>query len=350
MRKLSLNIRLLIVFIIFLVGFIISNFCFTTNKESSYKQEMMQAVELTKKWFNIIQEQKEIRNIYSDAISNVPYNFLLGNDFTFTTTTLGSINAKEISTNPDFSALMIKLITEAGIKEGDKVGLIISGSFPSLAISTLAALQILKIDVLLSSSLGSSSFGANQEGATWLDMENWLIDKGGLNYHSIIVSKGAENDIGLGLTEEGNAILEDAAKRNSRTLYMPQSLSQAITDRVNLYKSNNISLLINIGGNQAAMGRCAHSVSIPNGLHKNIQLCDDDLRGVIQEINSTGVPIINLLNIKDLANRYKMDIAPGIEYAKSTNLYIEINKSRLVLTISLIVSLFFLFISIPKQT
>jgi poly-gamma-glutamate system protein len=349
MRKLSLNIRLLIVFIVFLMGFIISNFCFTTSIEKAYISEMHQATELTKSWFKIIKHQKEIRGIHTDAITNIPHHYLLGDDFTMTTTTLGSLNAKEISTNPEFSALMVRLIKEAGIEEDDKVGLIISGSFPSLAISTLAALQTLKQEIVLMSSLGSSSYGANQEDATWLDIENWLIDNGGLNYKSTLVSKGAENDIGLGLTEEGNNILQKAADRNEVQLYEPESLSQSIHSRLEIFSKKEISLLINIGGNQAAMGSCTHSVSIPNGLHQNLQLCDDKNRGVIQEINSMGSPIINLLNIKDLANTYHMDIAPGIDYAESSELYKEIQKNKWVLAISLIIGLCFLIMSIPKK-
>lgn len=349
MRNKSLNIRLLIVFSVLLTGFIISNFWFTTTKKSPYEHEMNQAVDLTIKWFKIIQQQKEIRNIHSDAISNIPYNFLLGNDYTPTTTTLGSLDAKEISTNPEFSALMVRLVKEAGIKDGEKVGIILSGSFPSLSISTLAAMQTLKLDVVMLSSLGASSYGANQEGATWLDMENWLIENGALNYHSVIVSKGAENDIGLGLTDEGNILLENAAKRNMRMLYSPQNLSQAIMDRVNLLKSNNISLLINIGGNQAAMGSCTHAVSIPNGLNNSIQLCDDKDRGVIQEMNAMGIPIINLLNIKDLAKQYNMDISPGIQYAASVDLFNETHKNKILLMISLIIGLFILIISVPKK-
>lgn len=333
-----------------LTGFVISNFGFTTTRQSDYANEMTQAVDLTIKWFEIIQQQKEIRNIHSDAVSNVPNNFMLGDDYTTTTTTLGTLNAKEISANPEFAALMVRLIKEAGIKEGDKVGVILSGSFPSLSISTLAALQTMKLDALITSSLGASSYGANQEGASWLDMENWMIENGGLTYHSSFVSKGAENDIGLGLGDEGNIILENAAKRNNRKLYSPLCLSQAISDRVNLFTSNNIRLLINIGGNQAAMGRCTHSVSIPNGFNESIRLCDDENRGVIQEMNAVGIPFINLLNIKELAARYNMDITPGIQYSASPNLFMETHKNKIAIMISIIISLLFAFVLIPGKT
>lgn len=349
MRNLSINIKLLIVFIIFLVGFILTNFYFVTTKERSYKQEMLAAVKLTKEWFRIVQQQKEIRGIHTDAISNVPNKYLLGDDFTMSTTTLGSLNAKEISTNPDFSALIVRLLKTATIEEGKTIGVIASGSFPALTISTLAALQTLKMNVVLMSSLGASSYGANQAEATWLDIENWLIKKGNLKFRSQLVSKGAENDVGLGLTVEGNVILENAGKRNNRTLYTPENLLQSITDRVQLFCSNNIDLLINIGGNQAAMGSCTHSVSIPNGLNKNIQLCDDKYRGVIQEINSKGIPIIHLLNIKDLASRYMLDLSPGIEYSESTNLYTKIKNNTIANSIILFLELLSIVILLSNK-
>jgi len=344
MKQLSLNIRLMIVFFIFLAGFFISEFAFVNFIKRENEQEMLQAVELTKKWFEIIQIEKEALGIYSDANSNIPYNYLIGNDFTLTTTTLGSLNAKEVSINPDFAALMVSLVKEAKVKDGEKVGVIISGSFPALAISTMAAIQTLKLDAVLMSSLGASSYGANQPGASWLDIETWLIKKGNLNYKSVIVSRGAENDIGLGLSNEGIELIQEAADRNKTKLFLPQSISQAINDRVKIFKSNNISLLINIGGNQAALGKCVHSVSIPNGLNKNILLCDDKNRGVIQEINATGVPVINLLNIKELANKYGMDISPGIQYFESIKLYKETKKSKLILAITLLISVLSFYI------
>ena len=344
MKKLSLNIRLLITFIIILSGFLVSEFTNTNSKKKKYNPQMLQAVDLTKKWFEIIGQEKKARNIISDANSNTPYNYLIGNDFTLTTTTLGSLNAKEIATNPDFSALMVRLIKEANVKDNETVGVITSGSFPSLAISTLAALQTLKINIVLMSSLGASSYGANQEGASWIDMETWLIEKGNLQYKSEIISRGAENDIGFGLTDEGIYLLDEAANRNKKTFFLPNNLSHSINKRVEIFTSKNISLLINIGGNQAALGRCTHSVSIPNGLNASIELCNDKDRGVIQEMNSAGVPIINLLNIKELANKYGMDISPGISYSKSIKLFSETKNNKIISIIALIISVLSLLI------
>jgi poly-gamma-glutamate system protein len=350
MRKLTMNSRLLIVFSLLLLGFGITHYSTIKNENKALSQDMNLAVELTKEWFNIVKAEKEIREIKSDAFSNVPNSFMLGDDYTSITSTLGSINAKEISTNPDFSALIVRYINEIEIQKGEKIGLMLSGSFPSLSISTLAALQTLGFDVVMMSSLGASSYGANQPNATWIDIENWLIEKGDLKYSSVLVSLGAENDHGLGLMDEGINQLKAAAYRNNTNLFLPNSIGEAIAQRKKIFEEENIALFINIGGNHAAMGNCTHAVTLPNGLNTSIPLCEDLDRGLIQELSALGIPVINLLNIKELAFQYGMDINPGIDYAASSNLYGKTTKNRLVqLSVLIICVLSMLILKIEKK-
>lgn len=312
---------------------------------------MNQAVELSQDWFNVIRKKKMEKGIVSDANSNVPNNHLIGDDFTSITTTLGSLSAKEVSTNPDFAALMVRLLKEAGLKPGDKVGLVLSGSFPALAISTLAAIQILELEAIVMSSLGASTYGANQEKATWIDMEGWLAEDAGLKYVSHVVSRGAENDIGEGLTDEGIEILNEAVSRNHSELYLPEKLTESIHYKLEIFLSENVAILINIGGNQSALGGCSHSASLPNGFHRELKLCNDPNRGLVQEMNAKGIPVINLLNIKDLAYPYGIDLLPGLDYAKSTNLFIDQKPNKKALLVTLLIGLLgmiILFSSIEK--
>lgn len=347
MIRLSLNIKLLIVFIVVLVGFVITEFLFTDVEKRVYNLKMQQAVQLTKKWYKIVKYQKEIRDIKSDAISNIPNKYMMGDDFTEITTTLGTLNAKEISTNPDFSALVVRWLKESDIKSDDKIGIIISGSFPAIAISTLAAMQTLDLDVVLMSSLGASSYGANQPEATWLDIESWLIEFGDLKYKSILVSRGAESDAGLGMMDEGIEIIKKAADRNKVDLFIPESLNHSIQKKADILMEHNISLLINIGGNQSALGRCAHSNSIPNGYNETIHLCNHEERGIIQELNSKGIPLISFLNIKDIAYEYGMDMSPGKSYMESIKLFEKKRVNKVVLTIILVVNILSIWLFKP---
>ena len=228
MKSWSLNIRLLLAFGIFLAGFLLSHYKFIRNDSFKFNKAMNQAVELSQDWFNVIRKEKMERGIISDVNSNVLNHYLIGDDFTPITTTLGSLSAKEVSTNPDFAALMVRLLKEAGLKPGDKAGVILSGSFPALAISTLAALQTLELEAIVMSSLGASSYGANQKEATWIDMEGWLAGNEGMVYRSIVITRGAENDIGEGLIDEGIEIIKEAVSRNNRQLYLPENLVESI--------------------------------------------------------------------------------------------------------------------------
>ena len=251
----------------------------------------------------------------------------------------GSLEAKETSTNPDFSALVVRLLHEANITNKDKVGVILSGSFPSLSISVLAALQTVGVDVLLMSSLGASTYGANQPVATWLDMESALNRQGGLRFHSSLVSIGAGEDNGIGLSNEGLSLIHQAAYRNKVDLYLPASLKESIDKRVDILKKSKISLLINVGGNETAIGNCQHSLSIPNGLNSKINGCNDENRGLIIRMNQLNVPFINMLDIKDLAGKYGIAFSPGKSYAKATNLYDQTKTNKPILVFILAIGL-----------
>lgn len=339
MMKPGLNIRLLIAFCVLLAATLIADSFYRKRMPVEPADKMKEAVELAEEWFPLIEELKRERAIVSDVSSNVPNSFMIGDEWTEMTTSLGSLQSKEISSNPDFAALMVRLVDEAGLKEGDRVGLIVSGSFPSLAISTLAALQTSGMDVLLMSSLGASTYGANQPLATWSDMEKVLRLRGGLEFKSSLVSMGADYDAGQGILEEGRDMILNAALRNNIDLYIPGDIIESINRRVEMLSEYNISLLVNIGGNQASMGTCAHTLGIPNGLVTQYQGCDDPDRGVIIRMSEQGVPFINLLNIKDLASTYGIDVAPGISYSESTNLYTSTQSNKTVITLLLLLGL-----------
>ncbi|MDX2414902.1 MAG: poly-gamma-glutamate system protein [Bacteroidales bacterium] len=333
------NIRLLIAFLVLLLGTLGADVFYRKRRPLRQAEEMHAAAELAQDWFYIVRDLKEDKGVKSDAFSNVANSFMIGDEWSDITSSLGSLEAKEISTNPDFAALIVRFLNEAGLKKGDRVGLILSGSFPSLAISSLAALQTTGMEAIVMSSLGASTYGANQPEVTWIDMEKALIRRGGLEFESSLVSMGADNDNGYGLFGEGPEIITRAAERNNIELYIPGSLVESIKHRVEILNNSNISLLINIGGNQASMGNCSHTLGIPNGLNKEMTHCNDSERGVISRMNEAGIPFVNMLNMKDLSSRYGIDGAPGIRYSGSTNLYSSTTSNKLAISIILLLGL-----------
>jgi poly-gamma-glutamate system protein len=264
---------------------------------------MKQASGLAQQWFTLIEEEKYQRGIESSFSRTVNNGGLLGVEYSEFTTTLGSLEAKQTSLNPEFASYFVRKLHDAGITSASTVGIAVSGSFPALVISMFAALQTIGANAVVVSSVGSSSYGANQPEMTWMDIESILREKGGLQYQSSTVTYGAENDRGDGIMEEGIEILSAAAQRNNVKIVIPNNLQDAINKRVNLFRENKISLLINIGGNQAMLGNCVHSSVIPNDYHIVIRSCMHEDRGVIVRLNEIGIPVFHLLNIRSLAAR-----------------------------------------------
>nr|MBN2278084.1 poly-gamma-glutamate system protein [candidate division Zixibacteria bacterium] len=310
-------------------------FTYSTAHENA--RQMNRAADLAARWFNLIGELKESRGIPLNNALNAKYRALIGDDYTDMTTTLGSLEAKETSANPDFAALMVRLMTEAGIDSTGTVGVTLSGSFPALGIATLAAIQTIGARAVVISSLGASTYGANQPGATWIDMEKWLIDNGGLKYTSSLVTYGADNDNAGGILEEGAAIMRDAARRNNYELWIPSTWKESMNRKMSMLLDSHIALLVNIGGNQTCLGTCAHSSAIPEGFHADYSGCGDVDRGLIARLAERNIPFIHLLNIKDLACRYGLPLAPGNSLAVPTGLYTTGKISKVAVVAGLVI-------------
>ncbi len=320
---------------------------FIDQVQVPYKNEMLQAQLLSSQWKTIVESEKaKLGILNTEGISSPSQNDnmageVIGDEYTPVTSTLGSLEAKQLSNNLLFSALLVRLIHESGVDTAKTIGVLASGSFPALSIQTFAALQALHKKAVIISSLGASSYGANQPGALWLDMENWIRNKGGCIYQSDLITYGAEGDTGGGLMDEGRIAFDESLKRNARTCFIPKSVEQSIEKKVDLLKKNDIGLLINIGGNQSALGYCAHAELIPNGLHKEINSCSHKERGVISRISESGIPFIHLLNLKNLALKYT--ITDNVTTPDHPVFFeAKTNKTRIVLAFALLAGLLFM--------
>lgn len=268
---------------------------------------MRTAAEHTVRCFEAVQVEKERRGVTYDEDAAHRRHPLLGTELSFLTTTLGSFEAKVASTNPEFAALAVRLLGEAGVDSGDAVGVTLSGSFPALGISLLCAVEQIGARPVIISSLGASTFGANEEAMTWADMEGTLNRNNLLHVRSRLMTPGAEADTGGGLPEEGMEAIWKAVRRTGSVLIVPPDLPAAIALRESLFLREKISAYVNVGGSQAVLGTCPHAPSYENGILTPAAGCRDEGRGVIAAMLDRGVPVIHFLNIRDLARRYDID-------------------------------------------
>lgn len=334
--RINLNIKFAIIFIICIAVVLFTELQINSQNVAKLSEKEDQAVKLTSDWFQLINQLKIEKGITNHDFDVLKYCGLMGIEYSTITTTLGSLEAKQTAINPFFSALILEYFESQNINQNSIVGLNISGSFPSLAIAALAATQTIGAKTILISSLGSSMYGANDPVCTWLDMEKYLNKYGNLETSSILVSPGGGNDIGLGLIDGGIEDIHLAADRNGVVLFMAKSLEESITKRLEIFKENKIDVLINIGGNHPAMGNCIHSLSIPNGMSLKLNSCNDDGRSLLFRISEMGIPIIHLLNLKELALRNGLQLTPSVAFGINRIDNSEMSKSKLVIASILI--------------
>jgi poly-gamma-glutamate system protein len=281
-----------------------------------YFEKQVRGAQLMEECLEVLREARTARGLTIDRELDPNLTGLIGQEFTAITTTIGNLEAKRTSTNPSFAALMVRLFYEADLRPGAKVAIGASGSFPGLILATLAACHAMELEPLLFYSVGASMYGANIPEFTFVEMLHTLREKGLLGYEILAVSLGSDNDRGDGMFfPESRDIMLEIAKSSQAHLIVPENNAQSIQERLALYREYNDSdlpdIFVNIGGASPNMGNTNASLQFPSGLvTKTPVSTDDPERGLIFEYIALGVPVIHLLNIRDLAIKSGMAIDP----------------------------------------
>lgn len=292
------------------------------------RDAMIRAAHLAERAFAVVDSARRAEGCGHAPASRSHRAFLLGEEYTVMTTTLGTLEAKEVSTDPAWASVMVRLLDRAGVTPGDTVAVLISSSFPALSVAALAAAHEMGATPIVASSVGASSYGANEQGGTWLDWERWLRDSGVLPVRSVLVTPGGEGDAAAGLPDEGRDWIEEAARRNGASLAHPASLAEAIAIRMALLERVRPRAVVNIGGGQASLGACRHAASLPTGLWKSPPACRCPDRGVLTRLSEQDIPVIHLLQIRRLASLYGLDPEPGQRPASRENVIMRTRLRR----------------------
>jgi len=232
------------------------------------------------------------------------------------TTTVGTLEAKRTTTNPNMAALAAKLLTEAGVCEGDAIAIGASGSFPAILLAVLCAGDSLDVDVGLIVSFGSSQWGANLIDFTWLDVEDVLIASGLLasEYRAAAVSFGGANDVGFDLAPDVREELRTRAADLGVPLIDESNLAVNVARRMQIYDTalagRPPSAFVNIGGAWANVGTGTGPLALVPGVNVIESIPPTDERGVLFEYAARGVPVVHFLNIAALATEYELPWDP----------------------------------------
>ena len=241
---------------------------------------------------------------------------MIGESITPVTSNTGFLDAKRTSTDPNFAAIVLHLLDEAGVGEGDKVAVGVSGSFPGLNLATYAAIAILKADPIIIASSSSSEWGANHVDYLWLDMERTLRQAGLIPFRAAAATYGGIDDLGVGLTKAGRSMIDSAIARNGIKQLKPTSLADAIEQRYALYRelagASPIKAYVNVGGGSASVGTHVGKKQFKAGLNEAPPNQPNLPDSVMLRFAKQNVPVIHISRVKILAERY------GLPYGATT--------------------------------
>jgi len=230
------------------------------------------------------------------------------------TTDAGSLRAKITSTNPNFAALIVDFLQQAGVGKGDAVAVAYTGSFPALNIATIAATEAMGAEPIIVSSVGASTWGANDPEFTFLDMESALLGRGIIHHRSIAASAGGDFRVHP-LTPEARTLAQEAVDRNDVSFLHAKKLQESIQQRLQIYDQEAggrpIKAFINVGGGLSSIGNRQNQPLFNSGLTVGPEKGDIEAEGLLFYMEDRGVPVINLTDIVSLAKEYRFAVNPS---------------------------------------
>ncbi len=308
-------------------------------KRKYYKQKLLasqimaEAEKAIKKY--LISQNKTIDRV------NDPYqSYLIGEKNTIITTDRGNLNAKLTSLNPNIAAVMVELFKKAKLKKGDEVLVNFTSSYPAVNIAVMSAAKVLGLKLIIISSVGSSMFGMTDPNFTWLDLETFLNKKNLFPYKSIAASLGGGRDLGRGLSKEGRKAIRDAILRNNVLLIKENSLEENIQKKFEIFTkyAENPKLYVNIGGGLSSIGNSISGKLVSTGYHKYLNLSNVPVKGTMFLFAEKKIPVIHILNVLELAEKYKLPIVPDkIPEPGKGEIFVQPRYNVLYAVISLII-------------
>lgn len=237
---------------------------------------------------------------------------MLGEEFNGITTTLGSLEAKRTSADPNMAALVVRMLHKAGLHEGNVVCAGFSGSFPSLNLAVLNACDAMNIKVVFISSVGASTFGANNPDLTFPELAHRLYVDGLIKSDSALITAGGDDDIGSNIDP---VLLSEIQSRltSQGLMWMHEpDFSKNIAARMALYDAESPNCFIAVGGNLTSLGTALSSQQLGHGvLFPTVSIPFIENRsGLIARYLARGLPVIHLLNIKQIVADYAMPFDP----------------------------------------
>jgi len=245
------------------------------------------------------------RNVPIDTVNDPNRTGLIGLQFSLLTYGRSDLSDALTTTNPNFSAALVEMVTRAGVRPGDTIGVSWDGTYPALNIQLLAVAQTMRLVPVIVTAQSAGMWGANYPGLSWLEMEKVLVNAGLWKYRSRLATLGGQADGGQGLAPEGRALLEQVAESAGVECFVPASLEQGTLKRLELFQS--CRALVSIGRSVADAG--APDARIPSKVltRRSARI---PAQGLIGRMLEKRIPVIHIANPSQVALDYHLPVAP----------------------------------------
>lgn len=278
------------------------------KKRQPLYDEKLAAANLMERALRAYQESTAEKGIYEDTYDDPRLDAIIGQQFSLITTEMSVFETKLTSANPNFAAVAVQLLSEAGVRRGDLVAVGCTGSYPGLNTAVLCACEALGATPVTIASVGSSWWGASDPEFTWVDMEALLNKRGLVHSVPLAASLGGINDVAVGISQMGRDLMKDAIRRNGLTLIETATVPASIERRHHLFfdeaAGRPYKAYVNIGDGIASLGHAKNAILVHNGLNRRLPVQNYPARGLIHRFNSENVPVIHLYDVDALSREY----------------------------------------------
>lgn len=320
MNERKLTARLMAVVLVMSLGLAAVLASRSWNPRAEYEY-MLDAANRAQAAFQAVKDERLSRNLPVQKADDLNETGLIGDYFTSITTTLGNLEAKRTSINPNAAALVVRLLHEAGVRPGDRIAVNCSGSFPALNLAVLCAMDAMELEGVVFSSVGASTYGATLEEFTYQDMEYALFAKGYIHRRSEFVSFGGANDQGMEFSEDVKDAIRTRLTGLGYSLWDMSDLEENIQARLDRY--GKVVCFVNVGGNLVSTGG---STAYDGG--SGLLESGSDGRGLIGQYLAQNIPVLHLLNLKKLFPQYGLPVDPvPMQRPGEGNVYYELTVS-----------------------
>lgn len=312
-RKEKIILRLLSAALVLLVCTIALSHCSAAAEKTAYYETQVAAARQLEACFAAVRSYKEDLGIPMSE-DDIHFTGMIGLPYSGITTTLGALEAKRTAAWPDMAALCVRMLYEAGVRPGDTVGAGFSGSFPGLDLAVVTACESMGVELICISSVGASTYGANNPELTFPEMLFRLEQDGLIRTKSAAVTMGGYHDTGSDMDPTLSAAIKERLADQGAELVEQPDFTTNLEFREALYEERGpIDCFIAVGGNLTSLGQGEEGVSLGQGVLRptgTLQLSQSS--GLVQRYLARGLPVINLLNIKQIMADYSMPYDPPV--------------------------------------